>query len=149
MQNRNSLRLIAAAIVALLVAYLRMTGYLPESGQGTSYEDQTEADSEYEPASEVHSAEESEYESASEVHSAEENEQEQSSAQTRDGFCRTTYEVFVYSFCDSDGDGIGDLPGLLSKLDYINDGDPAGGRDLGMTGLWLMPVFRIHITNMM
>ena len=127
MQNRNSLRLIAAAIVALLVAYLRMTGYLPESGQEASYEDQAEA--------------ESEYEAPSEVHTAEGNGQQQSSLLIRDGFCRTTYEVFVYSFCDSDGDGIGDLPGLLSRLDYINDGDPAGGQDLGMTGLWLMPVF--------
>ena len=34
---------------------------------------------------------------------------------------RTYYEVFVYSFCDSNGDGIGDIPGLISKLDYIND----------------------------
>ena len=57
MQNRNSLRLIAAAIVALLVAYLRMTGYLPESGQEASYEDQAEAESEYEAPSEVHTAE--------------------------------------------------------------------------------------------
>ena len=32
---------------------------------------------------------------------------------------RTTYEVFVYSFCDSDGDGVGDLNGLINKLDYI------------------------------
>ncbi|MFN2225492.1 MAG: alpha-amylase family glycosyl hydrolase [Anaerolineae bacterium] len=50
------------------------------------------------------------------------------------------YEVFVRSFYDSDGDGVGDLPGLLEKLDYLNDGDPAGGPDLGVTGLWLMPV---------
>lgn len=56
-------------------------------------------------------------------------------------FYRTTYEVLVYSFCDSNGDGIGDLPGLLSKLDYINDGKPGEGEDLGMTGLWLMPIF--------
>ena len=56
-------------------------------------------------------------------------------------FYRTTYEVLVYSFCDSNGDGIGDLPGLLSKLDYINDGNPENGEELGMTGLWLMPVF--------
>ena len=81
MQNRNSLRLIAAAIVALLVAYLRMTGYLPESGQEASYEDQAEA--------------ESEYEAPSEVHTAEGNGQQQSSLLIRDGFCRTTYEVFV------------------------------------------------------
>lgn len=60
---------------------------------------------------------------------------------TPDDFFRTTYEVLVYSFCDSDGDGIGDLPGLLSRLDYINDGKPGEGEDLGMTGLWLMPVF--------
>lgn len=53
---------------------------------------------------------------------------------------RTYYEVFVYSFCDSDGDGIGDLQGLLSKLDYINDGDDATDTDLGCNGIWLMPV---------
>lgn len=53
---------------------------------------------------------------------------------------RTYYEVFVYSFYDSDGDGIGDLQGLISKLDYINDGDDATDTDLGCNGLWLMPV---------
>ena len=53
---------------------------------------------------------------------------------------RTYYEVFVYSFYDSDGDGVGDLPGLLEKLDCINDGDPATDADLGCTGLWLLPV---------
>ena len=58
-----------------------------------------------------------------------------------DDFYRTTYEVFVWSFCDSDGDGTGDLPGLISRLDYINDGDPATAEDLGCTALWLMPVF--------
>ena len=51
------------------------------------------------------------------------------------------YEVFVRSFYDSDGDGVGDLPGLVEKLDYLNDGDPDGGQDLGVTGLWLMPIF--------
>ena len=45
---------------------------------------------------------------------------------------RTYYEVFVYSFCDSDGDGIGDIPGLVSKLDYL--------QNLGISGLWLMPI---------
>lgn len=43
-----------------------------------------------------------------------------------------TYEVFVYSFCDSNGDGIGDLKGVTSKLDYI--------KELGFTRIWLMPV---------
>ena len=51
------------------------------------------------------------------------------------------YEVFVRSFYDSDGDGVGDLPGLIEKLDYLNDGDPATDSDLGVGGLWLMPIF--------
>ena len=50
------------------------------------------------------------------------------------------YEIFVRSFYDSDGDGIGDLPGLTSRLDYLNDGDPATETDLGITGIWLMPI---------
>ena len=54
---------------------------------------------------------------------------------------RTFYEVFVRSFKDSDGDGIGDFNGLTASLDYLNDGDPATTTDLGITGLWLMPVF--------
>ncbi len=53
---------------------------------------------------------------------------------------RTTYEIFVYSFCDSDGDGIGDLQGVINKLDYINDGDPKTDDDLGCTQIWLMPI---------
>ena len=50
------------------------------------------------------------------------------------------YEIFVRSFYDSDGDGIGDLPGLTSQLDYLNDGDPTTDTDLGITGIWLMPI---------
>ena len=45
---------------------------------------------------------------------------------------RTWYELFVYSFCDSDGDGIGDFKGAISKLDYLTE--------LGINGIWLMPV---------
>jgi alpha-amylase len=51
------------------------------------------------------------------------------------------YEVFVRSFQDSDGDGVGDLRGLIQRLDYLNDGDPATTTDLGVDALWLMPVF--------
>ncbi len=54
---------------------------------------------------------------------------------------RVFYEVFVRSFSDSDGDGIGDLAGLTERLDYLNDGDPSTTTDLGVTGLWLMPIF--------
>jgi alpha-amylase len=53
---------------------------------------------------------------------------------------RVFYEVFVRSFADSDGDGIGDLQGLLSRLDTLNDGDPTTTDDLGVTALWLMPI---------
>ena len=53
---------------------------------------------------------------------------------------RTFYEVFVRSYADSDGDGIGDLRGLTDRLDHLNDGDPATTDDLGVTGIWLMPV---------
>jgi len=52
------------------------------------------------------------------------------------------YEVFVRSFQDSNGDGKGDLPGLVSRLDYLNDGKPETETDLGVDGLWLMPVFK-------
>ena len=59
---------------------------------------------------------------------------------------RTTYEVFVYSFADAAegplaGDGIGDLVGLIEKLDYINDGVPEWTDDLGCDSIWLMPIF--------
>ncbi len=50
------------------------------------------------------------------------------------------YEIFVRSFSDSNGDGVGDLNGLIQKLDYLNDGDPATTTDLGVTGIWLMPI---------
>jgi len=53
---------------------------------------------------------------------------------------RTFYEIFPYSFYDTDGDGIGDLKGICEKLDYINDGNPETDSDLGFTGIWLMPV---------
>ena len=50
-------------------------------------------------------------------------------------------EVFVRSYADSNGDGVGDLRGLTARLDYLNDGNPATTTDLGVTGLWLMPTF--------
>ena len=48
----------------------------------------------------------------------------------------TTYQLLIYSFADSDGDGVGDFKGIQSKLDYL-DG-------LGVTALWLSPA---HPTN--
>ena len=43
------------------------------------------------------------------------------------------YELHVRAFADSNGDGIGDFPGLLSRLDYL--------QDLGVTCIWLLPFF--------
>jgi glycosidase len=45
---------------------------------------------------------------------------------------RNYYEIFVRSFNDSDGDGIGDLQGVIEKIPYLVD--------LGITGIWLMPI---------
>jgi len=51
------------------------------------------------------------------------------------------YEIFVRSFQDSDGDGVGDLRGIVNRLDYLNDGVPGAGDDLEVDALWLMPIF--------
>ncbi|HTO22309.1 MAG TPA: alpha-glucosidase, partial [Spirochaetia bacterium] len=48
----------------------------------------------------------------------------------RDG---VIYQVYVRSFADGNGDGLGDLPGLISRLDYL--------RDLGVDALWLSPIY--------
>ncbi len=53
---------------------------------------------------------------------------------------RNYYQVWIGSFYDSDDNGVGDLAGLISKLDYINDGNPNGGDDLGADGIWLSPM---------
>ena len=53
---------------------------------------------------------------------------------------RNYYEIFTQSYCDSNGDGVGDLQGIISELDYLNDGDPNGGEDLGIDALWLTPI---------
>lgn len=53
---------------------------------------------------------------------------------------RNFYQIFMYSFCDSNDDGVGDFKGIISKLDYLNDGDPNGGNDLGIDGIWLTPI---------
>ena len=54
----------------------------------------------------------------------------------------TVYEIFVRSFYDSDGNGVGDLKGVAAKLDdYLNDGKPETDTDLEVGILWLMPIF--------
>jgi len=63
---------------------------------------------------------------------------------------RTYYQIWIGSFCDSDGDETGDFEGIISKLDYLNDGDPNSGDDLGIDGIWLspmMPSYSYHKYN--
>ena len=51
------------------------------------------------------------------------------------------YEIFTGSFSDGDGDGVGDLRGVISRLDYLNDGRVESETSLGIQGIWLTPVF--------
>ena len=46
---------------------------------------------------------------------------------------KTAYQIYPKSFCDSNGDGIGDLPGIISRLDYL--------KDLGIDLVWLSPIY--------
>jgi len=43
------------------------------------------------------------------------------------------YEIPIRAFCDSNGDGVGDIPGLISKLDFV--------KDLGVTAIWVLPFY--------
>ena len=102
-QNNSIFRWIAAVAIALLISYLRANGYLPESPQEAPHEEQIAAENTQETATAVdQTAADNTQEVSHEEQTAAETEQEQSSALIRDSFCRTTYEVFVYSFCDSD-----------------------------------------------
>lgn len=45
------------------------------------------------------------------------------------------YQIYPRSFKDSDGDGVGDIKGIIEQLDYL--------QDLGIDGAWLSPVFKV------
>jgi alpha-amylase len=83
---------------------------------------------------------ETEVEAEVETIVVETTEEEQLPIQMMDDKYRNFYEIFVYSFYDSDGDGIGDFDGLTEKLDYLNDGNDQTLDDLGFNGIWLMPI---------
>lgn len=54
---------------------------------------------------------------------------------------RVFYQIFVGSFSDSNGDGTGDLRGIINRMDYLNDGNINSGKSLGVQGIWLSPIF--------
>ena len=49
------------------------------------------------------------------------------------------YQIYPRSFFDADNNGIGDLKGIIEKLDYLNDGNGGG---LGIDGIWISPFFK-------
>ena len=49
------------------------------------------------------------------------------------------YQIYPISFFDSNGDGIGDLNGIASKLDYL--------KDLGVDVLWLSPIYKSPLAD--
>ncbi len=50
------------------------------------------------------------------------------------------YQIYPLTFADGNGDGIGDLPGIINKLDYLNDGNPNSETSLGVDAIWLSPI---------
>lgn len=54
---------------------------------------------------------------------------------------RAFYQIFVGSFSDSNGDGTGDIRGIINRMDYLNDGNMYSENSLGVQGIWLSPIF--------
>ena len=52
---------------------------------------------------------------------------------------KVAYQIYPKSFYDSNGDGIGDIPGIIEKLDYL--------RDLGVDILWLSPIYKSPLAD--
>ena len=63
-------------------------------------------------------------------------------ADTTDDNYRAFYEIFTGSFSDSNNDGIGDLQGIINRLDYLGDGNIYSRSSLGIQGIWLTPIFK-------
>ena len=50
------------------------------------------------------------------------------------------YQIYPFTFADANGDGVGDLQGIIKKLDYLNDGNPDSETSLGIDAIWLSPI---------
>ena len=50
------------------------------------------------------------------------------------------YQIYPLTFADANGDGVGDLSGIIEKLDYLNDGNPHSETSLGIDAIWLSPI---------
>ncbi|MDJ0636322.1 MAG: alpha-glucosidase [Xenococcaceae cyanobacterium MO_188.B29] len=50
------------------------------------------------------------------------------------------YQIYPLTFVDANGDGVGDLQGIIKKLDYLNDGNPNSETSLGIDAIWLSPI---------
>ena len=106
-------RLIAALLAGMMLVQTTACGNSTSGTVGTVDNTETMSESGTEADTEKEGDEVTALSLMQQVNTAEEN--------VIDDNYRTYYEVFVYSFYDSDGDGIGDLKGLTENLDYIND----------------------------
>lgn len=50
------------------------------------------------------------------------------------------YQIYPFTFADANGDGVGDLQGIIQRLDYLNDGNPDSETSLGIDAIWLSPI---------
>lgn len=51
------------------------------------------------------------------------------------------YQIYPLTFADANGDGMGDIRGIIQRLDYLNDGNPGSQTSLGIDAIWLGPIY--------
>jgi len=57
------------------------------------------------------------------------------------------YQIYPLTFADGNGDGIGDLQGIIQRLDHLSDGDPSSQSALGIDAIWLSPINSSPMTD--